>query len=153
MGEPCRWDGAGREPWGVCPELGSPWVTPQHPPHHGWAAKQQPRSRRAAGLLSSPGMWEQPGVSLPWVGTPGSGRRGGSAPAGLQPVSPGRPTCSLSKYKGLSQSKHELFAKAPQGHVPALVCTQGKLCTETPAGAQGPRGSACPAPRAPRGWM
>lgn len=60
---PGRLHGAGREPWGVSPRSGlsvpPPRVNPRgprHPPHHGWAAKPRPRSRRAAGLSTPRGV-------------------------------------------------------------------------------------------------
>lgn len=38
--------------------------------------------------------------------------------------------------KGSLRANTSSLQKAPQGHVPALVCTKGKLCTGTPVGEQ-----------------
>lgn len=58
---PGRWDGAGGEPWGVCPRAGLSVSPHGHPARPGWAAKRRAGSWRA----EQPQGWgNSPRVSL-----------------------------------------------------------------------------------------
>lgn len=76
------------------------------------------------------------------VGAEGAQPHGGAEIDGSRRSCPGRLSPST---KGSLRANSSSLQKAPQGHVPALVCTEGKLCTETPVG-ELRRGQSPPAP-------
>lgn len=77
----------------------------------------------------------------------------GAQPHGGAEIDGSRRSCLSPSTKGSLRANSSSLQKAPQGHVPALVCTEGKLCTETPVG-ELRRGQSPPAPwgRSGRQW-